>query len=133
MPTPTDDADRASLETVHQLFGSARRRYLLRRLADERVLSFDQLSQEIAEQESESDETSTEARKEVEISLVHNHVPRLADHGFLEYDSRSGDIVLSERGETLESLLEQWESITGVADAPKHTSVALSTQHVDGR
>ncbi|NKE37342.1 hypothetical protein GWG54_16265 [Natronococcus sp. JC468] len=33
-------------------------------------------------------------REHAEVRLVHNHLPRLADHGVIEYDRESGEVVL---------------------------------------
>lgn len=48
----------------------------------------------------------------VAIQLHQIHLPKLADAGFIEYDSRSGDIVLTEKANELREQLrtiEQWE------------------------
>lgn len=44
--------------------------------------------------------------KSAKFELVHNHLPRLEDHGAIEYDNRSGDIVLTDFGRELKSLLD---------------------------
>lgn len=33
-------------------------------------------------------------RERAEVHLVHNHLPHLADHGVIEYDRESGEVVL---------------------------------------
>lgn len=35
-------------------------------------------------------------RERAELELLHNHLPRLADHGVLAYDRASGEVVAKE-------------------------------------
>lgn len=42
----------------------------------------------------------------VEVSLHHNHLPKLADEGYLDYDRRHGDVVLWEDPETVRALID---------------------------
>lgn len=52
------------------------------------------LSQQLAaRQRNDADELELERAK---LELHHNHLPRLADHGVIEYDQRTGDVVLRE-------------------------------------
>jgi hypothetical protein len=52
------------------------------------------LSQQLAaRQRNDADELGQERAK---LELHHNHLPRLADHGVIEYDQRTGDVVLRE-------------------------------------
>ena len=51
--------------------------------------SFDDLVEYIVSSDSKRGATSTEHRERVRIGLLHNHLPRLADAGVLEYDQRS--------------------------------------------
>lgn len=41
----------------------------------------------------DADETERERAK---IELYHNHLPRLADYGVIDYDPRTGDVVLGD-------------------------------------
>jgi hypothetical protein len=55
------------------------------------------LSQQLAaRQRNDADELKQEQAK---LELHHNHLPRLADHGVIEYDHRTGDVVLREVSE----------------------------------
>lgn len=42
-----------------------------------------------------------------EISLHHDHLPRLADEHYIEYDARNGDIVLWKEPQWILSLLQK--------------------------
>nr|WP_266081250.1 hypothetical protein [Haladaptatus caseinilyticus] len=51
----------------------------------------------------ESDEATT--AEQVRLSLIHTHIPKLADHGVIEYDRRNED-VRYRNGMLLEDFLE---------------------------
>ena len=83
------------------------RRQVLTLFRDRRVWPVEDLAAEIAARDRSRDPEDGDAVRRTQIELVHNHVPRLADYGILEWDSRSGDIVRSDRYEELESIREQ--------------------------
>ena len=96
---------------VYTLLGESRRRYLLYQLMGEAYGNIDDLALQIAawERGTPTDAVSEEAQEKVCISLVHAHLPRLADHNVVEYDLRSGDVVLADGVSALEPLLEQFK------------------------
>jgi len=47
---------------------------------------------------------------EAEMALVHNHLPRLDDAGYIEWDRDSGEISKGPRFEEIEPLLELIET-----------------------
>jgi hypothetical protein len=61
---------------------------------------------EIAEAAASDDDVPYESIDRLELLLHHDHLPRLADHQYLEYDTRHGDVVLWEDPETIKSVLE---------------------------
>ena len=87
------------IETSYSLLSNARRRRLLALLGEARVWTVDALAREIAARE----ENAPVDR--IELTLVHNHLPRLADYDVIEWDGRSGDVVRSDRYADLEPLL----------------------------
>lgn len=82
------------------------RRRLLVLFSEASVWSITDLATEIAARERSTSPTdlSSATIRRTQIELVHNHVPRLADYGVLEWDGRSGDVVRSDRYEELESI-----------------------------
>ncbi|RBI58763.1 hypothetical protein DMJ13_25855 [halophilic archaeon] len=66
------------------------RRRILSILADEEVMTRTELAEVLAGDE---DIPATDTQS-LEISLHHNHLPRLDDNHYIEYDPRTGDIVL---------------------------------------
>ncbi|MFC3960194.1 DUF7344 domain-containing protein [Halovivax cerinus] len=74
-----------SLETVLSLAGNARRRRLLAILRSvEAPVSVRTLADDLAELR--ADPVDENARREIELSLVHDHLPRLASLDLIEYD-----------------------------------------------
>ncbi|GAA0238764.1 hypothetical protein ACFFQF_28680 [Haladaptatus pallidirubidus] len=67
--------------------------------------SFDDLIDYIVSLDPKRGEFSAERRKRVTIGLLHNHLPRLADAGVLEYDQRS-ETVRYWGDSRLETILE---------------------------
>ncbi|MFC6720675.1 DUF7344 domain-containing protein [Halovenus amylolytica] len=47
---------------------------------------------------------------EAELALIHNHLPRLDDAGYIEWERDSGDISKGPRFEEIEPLLELIET-----------------------
>jgi DNA-binding transcriptional ArsR family regulator len=66
------------------------RRKILSVLADEQMMSRSDLGEVLA-----SDEDIPAAdTHDLEMSLHHNHLPKLTDDNYIEYDTRTGDVVL---------------------------------------
>ncbi|WP_290818366.1 ArsR family transcriptional regulator [Halovivax sp.] len=105
MATPMD------LDATYSLLSDARRRHLLACFLDAEVWTVPDLAREIAAQECERAPDEDLVRR-VRVGLVHNHLPRLADHGVLEWDGRSGDVVRADRFETVAPFL----TVTGDGD-----------------
>lgn len=94
--------------TACSLLSDPIRRHVLALFRERRVWRVGDLAAAIVAQKQGRPpaDVSTEDVERTQIELVHNHVPRLADHGILEWDSRSGDIVRSDRYEDLEPIDE---------------------------
>jgi hypothetical protein len=99
------------MDVACSLLAESERRYLLYQLATERRGNLDELVSEIAIWELEEGEatTDTDLQQQIYVSLVHNHLPRLADHGIIEYDLRSGDVVLGDGFDEIRPLLAQFK------------------------
>ncbi|WIV65646.1 DUF7344 domain-containing protein [Natrialbaceae archaeon AArc-T1-2] len=104
------------------LLSDRRRRRLLSLLSDRRAVRIDEAVAWIAACEAETtlEEVPTETKRRVRVSLVHVHLPKLADAGVVDYDPRHGDVVLTDRGETLVRTLSalQLETSPPRSDAP---------------
>lgn len=76
------------------------RRHIISSLlkSDDGIVTVDDLTQEIA--------TQSDDREQVRLRLYHCHLPKLRDLGFLDYDWRSGDVVLTEGAKNLRAIFE---------------------------
>ncbi|WIV66700.1 DUF7344 domain-containing protein [Natrialbaceae archaeon AArc-T1-2] len=96
-PTETTALDR---ETAYAICSHPHRRYLLSRLEPgERVPVSELVCELAARVRDESTETETldsSVRRRVRIALAHDHLPRLDDHGVIEYLSRENDVVVTD-------------------------------------
>lgn len=97
------------MDEIYHLLGDPTRRYLLYQLQRTGQGNVEALATHIATVERGGDVDPDDASQRVYLELVHNHLPRLADHGVLEYDLRSGDVVLADGFSELEPLLEQFK------------------------
>ncbi|SER91311.1 DUF7344 domain-containing protein [Natrinema salaciae] len=98
------------MEAACSLLAESERRFLLYQLAGNRTANIEDLVSQVAvwELDARPNAIDKEVRQRVYVSLVHNHLPRLADYDIIEYDLRSGDIVLAEGFEDIRPLLEQF-------------------------
>lgn len=84
------------------LLADADRRHVLRELFEiDGHTTAEELSQEVAARRKGTTATNADSGDvaRARISLVHNHLPRLADHGVIEYDRRSGAVRLDDTAE----------------------------------
>lgn len=93
------------LDTVFDVLGNSRRRYLLYQLVamDESVVELEDAAEAVSEYEADQSETDRPSREDVTIALHHDHLPRLARTRILDYDPRQGTIRLTGDDE-----LEAW-------------------------
>ncbi len=100
------------------LLAESERRYLLYQLADDECATIEGLIDQIAawEEGVPEDEVPKGTRQTLYISLVHNHLPRLADYEIVDYDLRSGDVVLAEGFEDVKPILEQFKQTEEVPE-----------------
>lgn len=93
----------------YDLLAASRRRHLLSLLCERDRLDLETVTIELAARETGTvDESVSEtARRRVRVALVHNHLPRLADHGVVAYDLQTETIVPDEGFEALEPAVER--------------------------
>lgn len=85
---------RALVERIFGALAHKRRRYVLYCLQDQEHMQVDDLATQLTawEQGVPSDAVSRAARDDVQASLVHTHLPKLADYNLIAYDRRSGAV-----------------------------------------
>ncbi|WP_226479034.1 DUF7344 domain-containing protein, partial [Natrinema amylolyticum] len=113
MDTGVENLD---LDTIYELLSESRRRYVLYYLLDREHANVDRLALQIAaEEQDKAIKRVTDGEKEtVSISLMHNHLPRLADHKVITYDQRSGDLVTGEQFDTMRATIKRAGNIESV-------------------
>ncbi|MFA9503482.1 hypothetical protein ACERIM_11985 [Natrinema sp. H-ect1] len=98
-----------SLDDVHHLLQTKRRRDVLRYLRDaEGPVRLRELAEQVAawEQETTVEELRSDERQRVYISLYQSHLPKLDNHGIIEYDKDRGRVDSTLRTGQLEPYLE---------------------------
>ncbi|ELY65950.1 DUF7344 domain-containing protein [Natronococcus jeotgali] len=85
-----------------RLLADPRRRYLLESLQPGAPTTLSALAEEIAARERGEPAGTIDrtVRRRIEIALVHNHLPRLADRGVIAYDPTTDRVVLTADRET---------------------------------
>ncbi|MGQ3413046.1 DUF7344 domain-containing protein [Natrinema sp. LN54] len=114
------------LDTIYELLSESRRRYVLYYFLESQHANIEGLALQISAWEQDiSIESVTEDEKEaVTLSLIHKHLPRLADHDLITYDQRSGDIVIGNDFDSVRSTViraRDTESIDPVVSNPTET------------
>ncbi|MDF9746951.1 DUF7344 domain-containing protein [Natrinema salsiterrestre] len=98
-----------SLDDVYHLLQTKRRRDVLRYLREaEEPVRLRELAEQVAawEQETTIDELSSDERQRVYISLYQSHLPKLDNHGIVDYDKDRGRVEPTARTPLLDSYLE---------------------------
>ncbi|SER71288.1 DUF7344 domain-containing protein [Natrinema salaciae] len=92
-------------DTAHALLADSERLHLLTLLRQEGTGNIDALARRIAAREEDvrPENVGRETQRRVTVSLVHNHLPRLAEHDVVSYDRES--VVLMDVFDDLESSL----------------------------
>ncbi|WP_135829130.1 DUF7344 domain-containing protein [Halorussus halobius] len=110
------DGQRPSRAVMFDLLGNSRRRRALRYLLDEPTMTLTKLSARIAAWENgvPTDDLSSRQRKQVYSSLYQTHVPRLSEHGLVEYDADDRTVRLTGDRDRIRRFLE-------LDDAPRRT------------
>lgn len=87
-----------SLDRLFRLLSNHRRRYVLYYLdeTENAVVTATELTDYLVRREREwknrDDRTEADLREEIRIDLHHDHLPRIADTGLIDYDFRSETI-----------------------------------------
>lgn len=110
-------------DTAHTILSSRRRRFLLYHFLENDHANLTEIALQIAawEEDTSIEDVSEDLHQQVKIALVHNHLPRLADHGLIEYDTRSGDIVVQDGFAELRPILAHFPENDGYQ--PKNSEI----------
>ena len=96
-------------DELFDVLSNRRRRLMLRSLETaEKPVSVGELAMELVAWESGQPvlDRSGDEREAIEISLVHNHLPKMAEAGFVKYDDAQQGVTLAGRTDELQIHLQ---------------------------
>lgn len=99
--------DDTPLDTYLTLVSDKRRRGVVRRLRDrpDGEATVEDLVDHLYGNESDLSTEECPHRERISIQLIHNHLPKLADHGVIRYDRERG-VVRYRSDERIETVLD---------------------------
>ena len=105
----------ATIDRVHTLLSDSRRRYLLYALSESGRHTVDELARRLLERErtglTNAGAGSESKRERIVTELVHNHLPRLADHDVVDYCADRETVEPGIAFDDVEPFLEHARSI----------------------
>ena len=95
--------DRRSLDpdTIYTIVADSQRRHLLDALQRLRSATVAECAHVIAKRDHNVTLLDENARDRIQLSLVHNHLPRLADYDVVDYDAERGEVHVGDAFEEL--------------------------------
>ena len=103
------DAERDHQDELFEVLSDSRRRVLFHSLqAADMPISVEELTTELVAWEAQRpvSDRSGDERDTIEISLVHNHLPKMAEAGFVRYDDTQRTVTLADRTDEVRTHLE---------------------------
>ncbi|WP_049928424.1 DUF7344 domain-containing protein [Halopiger goleimassiliensis] len=99
----------AWLDTVFDLLSQPRRRYVLYYLLENERAAIDELARAVARAErgTSLEKGDGSGTSEIEISLVHRHVPKLETTDIVEYDPQDDTVAMGDEFEAVRDVLER--------------------------
>lgn len=103
-----DEETRRTVDAHLSLLSDRRRRDLLYHLSTTDVTDVETLAEVLAaaDRDVQPDEISPENREQIQVTLVHTHLPKLDRAGAVEFDSRTGAVRSRELPTKLRRLVE---------------------------
>ncbi|WP_254543999.1 DUF7344 domain-containing protein [Halomarina pelagica] len=105
-------------DTALGLLSNARRRSVVKTIAANGGMATRQaLVKAIVEDETGESiaDAKTGCVQEAHISLYHCHLPKLSQHGIVDHNRETGEVVLSDDGEALKAAVETAEDTIGAS------------------
>lgn len=121
-----------TVDRIHGLLSDQRRRYLCYLLRESTTWTVDEVSRRLTAWEQDVPMTAIreDDRRRVTVSLVHNHLPRLADDG-IEYDADREEIERTATFDGIESFVEHAAAMERNAQPGASDTQARSSGFVD--
>lgn len=103
----------ATIDRLYDLLSESRRRYLLYLLSASGRQSVDELARRlVARERTGSTSAGSESKRQrVVTALVHNHLPRLAEHDVVDYHADRKTVEPGDAFDEIEPFLEHARSI----------------------
>ncbi|WP_290814883.1 hypothetical protein [Halovivax sp.] len=117
--------------TVGDLFAvlsSPHRRAACYHLLDAESTTVDALADEIRRRECREGDDRTDPLTDPSVTLVHNHLPRLADHWLVEYDDETGAVARGDAFADVRPIVESIRTVEEDEDATVESAFALGAQ-----
>lgn len=101
------DGDHTGRDIAFTILSSRRRRNVIHALCRDEVSTVSELARQLAAWETgkSPEAISSKERKRTYTALRQTHLPKLAHHGVVDYDSNRGTVSLTERGHELRPYL----------------------------
>lgn len=114
--TAVTDGGEPLLSRVYGALANQRRRYVLYYLRTHAEAQIDDLADQIVawEQDISVTDVSAEDSDRVQTKLVHSHLPKLEDYGFVDYDPRTDTVCYTYPPSLLDQVVELAERIEDV-------------------
>lgn len=108
-----DENTRRRVDDLLAVLADRHRRDLLYHLPTMGVTDVETLATRLAaaDEDVPPDEVPPERREQVQVQLVHTHLPKLADLGAIEFDRRSGAVRSDDLPPMLDHLVESCSTI----------------------
>lgn len=108
-----NDGGKPLLSRIFAALTNQRRRYILYYLRDNDQAQTNELATQIVswEQDIPLKDVPSEEAEQVQVNLVHSHLPKLEDYGLVEYDRRSETVCYTYPPALLDEALELTASI----------------------
>ncbi|QLH81241.1 helix-turn-helix transcriptional regulator [Halosimplex pelagicum] len=97
-PGGDDGCNELDRTTVHELLSNERRMRVLELLGGEQTWDLSDLAEEVAAAETGERPPPRNKRQSVYVTLHQTHLPKLADHGVVDYDSERKTVTVEPRG-----------------------------------
>ncbi|MEY7849399.1 hypothetical protein AB7C87_09410 [Natrarchaeobius sp. A-rgal3] len=101
-----ENCEGAFLDSVYDMLSETRRRCVLYHLHEVEETTVEELTRAVARREQGEPD-----KDHVRISLIHNHLPRLADVGVIDYERANGAVATTDGFDSVRETIEQSERV----------------------
>lgn len=105
------NASVSELDRAYDVASNARRRFVIRRVAQQEETTVGELAESLAAMElgTDADDLTGQERKRIYISLHQSHLPKLDAYGVVRWDRDRGTVAEGSETERLAAALDRFE------------------------